>query len=87
MIVRARIKPLEQIPRELICCDFVARICVEEYESGQLQSLDMATVFNGETHCPKCGRVTQDKKYAMSSIIKSWAICLESYDIDEGVSA
>jgi hypothetical protein len=86
MIVRARQKPVDQLPEWALCCEASRQSHVLSADLIFMAISDRA--FKGELECQWCHRITKDLKFVRAvGQRKNLCIEIDLYDFDEGVMA
>jgi hypothetical protein len=86
MTVRARLRPIGELPEWAICCDSIRQL--HEAQQGEELKAILGTEYVAEVECRFCHRITSGVKYinATSASQFGTAIAVECYEFDEGVN-
>jgi hypothetical protein len=83
-VVRARLKPLDQIPEEFLCCE-PHKERLAKYLDRVLEALPDQS-FDADIACPFCGRALKAVKcMSIRRIDAGCWIPIACYEFDEGV--
>jgi len=83
VIVRARRKPIEEIPEKFICCEKMMGEFVIAQPESRILHVEVPA-YEASWTCVHCGRVD----FFQTAITKEGApfcIVVDNYDLDEGV--
>ena len=81
MIVRARRKPIEEIPEKYLCCEATVRD-IEQHPMIE-RRLDLSQQTSGQSQCYFCGRMAEGPFVVV--VGEELCVPFVSYDLDEGV--
>lgn len=82
-IVRAKQKPIEELPDWAICCDVTRKAVEATNAKGEIWELDLSTLFYARQSCTNCGAAT-NKVVSVLARDRSFACALPFVDLDEG---
>lgn len=82
-IVRAKVKPIEEIPEGPICCEAAKRILM--YNSDTIFEVDTDVINPGPWTCPSCGRRHMQDAYPIVGKPDMFAP-ISLFDFDEGIA-
>jgi hypothetical protein len=86
LVVQARLKPLDEIPPEFLCCDAMRQRFIDT-SSHVLKAL-LGTLFEAEIECPFCHKILDDVRYVRlrkTRGSKASCIAVACYEFDEGI--
>ncbi|HXN71476.1 MAG TPA: hypothetical protein VN861_02870 [Candidatus Acidoferrales bacterium] len=81
MIVRARRKPIEEIPEKYLCCEANVRD-IEQHPMIE-RRLDLSQQTSEQSQCDFCGRMVDGPFVAV--VGEEFCVPFANYDLDEGV--
>lgn len=86
MIVRARQKPIDQLPAWALCCDAIRE--VYRSQGGSLEVEVIPEAFVAEVECRFCHKTTENVQYmrvvTSPGAAEQGAIPVECFEFDEG---
>lgn len=86
-LVRARLKPLDEIPDEFFCCERIRQRFMDTRDDV-LEAIPDA-LFVAEIECPFCHRILDEVKYVRvrrSGNSRATCIAVACYEFDEGAA-
>jgi hypothetical protein len=84
MIIRARQKPLDQLPPWALCCDRTR--ASHEARANEVVEVESGKPFVASSTCAFCGTVARDVKYLVTARERNFGcVAIELFDFDEGV--
>lgn len=84
MIIRAKQKPIEQLPGWALCCEATRTAHAKEDNIGRIVKVNSKSVFVGESECGVCHHITKDIRFAHVAGESYAVIAIELFDLDEG---
>jgi len=88
LLVRARLKPLEEIPPQFLCCERIRQNYIATL--GEVLEVRCGTLFEAEVECRYCHRILQDVKHLRlrrrGGRFNGNCISVACYEFDEAVS-
>lgn len=82
--VRARLKPISEIPKDFVCCDAMRQRFVD---TGQNVVYALTnSLFEAEIECPFCHRILDNVSYMeIKRNGRATCISIACYEFDEGI--
>ena len=85
MIVRARVKNLEDLSDDLKCCDDTIQAIINTFPTEESRIIEVYHITPRPCPpCPRCGHIYKASSEWMPTNGEFWALPTEAIDIDEG---